>query len=135
VSSDDPERARFDALLAAHRRGEATAPQREELALYVGDDAERAAAVAANERAASLGQGWLRRVEDDDRLASIDGSRRAKIERGVGLALVATGWLLQFPLGVFGLALMGIGVLTVVYSLVRVRLAGAAKDPYKDVVR
>lgn len=130
--SGDPEQARVEELLAQVRAGNATETEREELALYIEQHPELSDKVDDEVRAATLGHGWLARVEADNALQAEE-RRGAYVERGLGLALAGGGWLLSIAAPVVGGALMvsGIGLLT--WSFVRFRFRNWRKDPYRDV--
>ena len=130
----DPEVARVAALLERQLQGSATAAEGEELALYASDRPELRAAIEAQVARGALGQGWLERVRKDDAMARVEGSPRARIERGIGVALVLVGWVLS-TVSLAGGPLAGIGIALLLYSLIRVRIGTQASDPYKDIVR
>ncbi|MCB9567134.1 MAG: hypothetical protein H6710_07985 [Myxococcales bacterium] len=116
VPMPDPEEARVAELLDRVRRGELSEGEREELALYAAE-------------------GWLARVEADDRIATIEGSRGVQIERGIGLALVLGGLVTSSLAPLTGSLALLAGVLLLIYSFARVRLATHRRDPYKDIKR
>ncbi|MEZ4380708.1 MAG: hypothetical protein R3A79_05145 [Nannocystaceae bacterium] len=132
---DDPERQRVEELLACVTRGAVSEAEREELQLYAEAHPELREAIARAEARGELGQGWLARVEADDAIATIEGSRGTMIERGVGLALLFGGLVASFGAPITGSAALVAGLLILVASFVRVRLATHRSDPYKDVQR
>lgn len=132
--ADDPERDRVEALLQRKLRGDATEAETEELAMYAADRPDLRAHIEAEAGRGPLGKDWLARVHQDNAIARVEGSKRAKIERGVGLALALGGWAATLVLPSAGLV-AGLGLAIVLYSLVRVRLANHANDPYKDIVQ
>jgi hypothetical protein len=134
VSTEDPEAARIVELLERASEGSVTEAETEELALYARDDPALLARIEKAVKDRDLGEGWLVRVRKDDQIARTEQGSRARSERMAGLALVAGGFGLQF-FTVFGAALMGIGALVLLYSIIRVRLATHRDDPYKDVNR
>ena len=131
----DAEDLRIDELLAARARGEATAAQAEELALYLEQRPELRERVEQAARQAELGQGWLQRVEADHQVQLVEQAPRARLERAAGLGLVGLGFVLSFLAPIAGGPLLGLGTLVLLYSIVRVRLGTHAVDPYKDVIR
>jgi hypothetical protein len=131
----DVEDLRIEELLAAQARGDTTEAQTEELALYVEQRPELRARAEQAVRHGELGQGWLSRVEADHRVELVEQTPRVHLERGVGLGLVALGFVLAFVVPVGGAPLIGLGMLVLLYSFVRVRLRTHAIDPYKDVIR
>lgn len=136
ATSLDIEDRRIDELLAAQTRGTATEAETEELALYVTQRPELQARVDKAVRDGELGEGWLERVERDHQVQRVEQSPRARLERGVGVGLAGVGLLLWYVASpVTGAPVLGIGALVVLYSLIRVRLATHATDPYKDVIR
>ncbi|MCB9704195.1 MAG: hypothetical protein H6711_20065 [Myxococcales bacterium] len=135
VPMPDPEEARVAELLDRVRRGELSEGEREELALYAAEDPSLHQAIAARSEEARLGEGWLARVEADDRIATIEGSRGVQIERGIGLALVLGGLVTSSLAPLTGSLALLAGVLLLIYSFARVRLATHRRDPYKDIKR
>ncbi|MCB9748765.1 MAG: hypothetical protein H6713_02035 [Myxococcales bacterium] len=137
--SDDPERARIDALLDQVTRGAVSDAETEELALYAASDPALREEIVTRARQADLGAGWLARVEADHAIAQVESSGRARVERGLGLALMAGGFVASTLAGavspVLGPALLLLGLTILVWSFARVRLATFASDPYKDVQR
>ena len=134
-SHDDPEDARVDALVDRALEGSVTAEEREELALYAEHQPQVLARLREAERQGRLAEGWLERVKADAEIERVERSRTARLERGVGLALLAAGYPLMLWLPFVGLTALGAGFFVLAYSFVRVRLATHAKDPYKDVIR
>lgn len=132
---DDPEHERVQALLQRSLAGTATDAESEELALYATDRPDLRDHIEAQVQRGALGHGWLERVQRDQSIAEVDGSRRAQLERGVGLTLLLSGWLLVYLSPVVGGPVAGAGLLILLYSLIRVRLATHAQDPYKDIER
>lgn len=133
--ADDPEAARIEELLAAVARGEASDADREELALYTASNPDLPARIRDSARTGELGEGWLARVEGDNRVQLTEQSTVTRVERGAGLALVLGGMglsLLAPGVGAVGIV-AGFGVL--LYSFARVRLKTHRDDPYKDVNR
>ncbi|MEM6989790.1 MAG: hypothetical protein AAF721_04820 [Myxococcota bacterium] len=134
VTDPDPEAERVESLLQRQLEGNASEAETEELALYASDRPDLRAHIEQQVARGSLGRGWLERVRKDDAIATLDRGRRAKLERGAGLAIWLGGWVLTYltPLG-YGIS--ALGLLLVLYSVLRVRLATHSNDPYKDVVR
>jgi hypothetical protein len=132
---DDPETQRLDALIARAVEGALSESEREELALYAEHDPGVESRLRTAEEQGRLARGWLERVRRDGELAMIETSSRVRIERGVGLALLVAGYALTFLTPALGAGAMGAGVLMLLYTFVRVRLASHGKDPYKDVIR
>lgn len=135
VTSVDPEAQRVQELLQRQLEGNASPAETEELALYVQDRPDLRAHIEAQVARGQLGKGWLERVRKDDAIAKLDTTRRTKLERAIGLPLVVGGWALSLVAPTIGAPLAGIGIVLLLYSLVRVRLASHKNDPYKDVVR
>jgi hypothetical protein len=131
----DPEEARVTALMTRTVEGTVTPAEREELALYAEHDPQINARIEEADHHARLGHGWLQRVHEDAQLERVEGGRRARIERGLGLSLLAAGYPLALLVPLLGFMALGAGVFVLVYSFARVRLSTHAKDPYKDVVR
>jgi len=131
----DVEELRIEELLAARGRGDATAAQAEELALYLEQRPELRERVEQAEQHGELGRGWLARVEADHQVERAEQSPRARLERGAGLGVAAVGMVLTFVAPVVGAPLLGVGTLLLLYSFIRVRLQTHAADPYKDVIR
>lgn len=131
----DAEDLRIEELLGAQTRGDATAAQTEELALYVEQRPELRARVEQAVQHGELGQGWLSRVEADHRVELAEQAPRVRLERGAGLGMVGLGFVLSFLVPAAGTPLLGLGMVVLLYSFVRVRLKTHAIDPYKDVIR
>ncbi len=134
TAPDDPEAARVQALLMRQLEGNASDAETEELALYASDRPDLRNHIQEQVARGTLGEGWLERVRKDEAIAATEGSTRARVERGTGLALLLGGWGLSY-LTPIGVGFAAIGMLIVLYSLVRVRLATHQTDPYKDIVR
>jgi len=132
---DDPEASRVEALLGRSVAGTATEAEREELQLYVVDRPDLRERIEHEVARGELGRGWLERVHKDDAIARVEGSRRTRTERLVGLGLIGGGWGLGALVPFIGVPVLGAGVALMVYSLVRVRSAAHTADPYKDIVR
>lgn len=132
---DDPERQRVAELLGRVTRGEVSEAEREELALYVEAEPELRQAIARSEEQGRLGSGWLARVEADHAIAEVESSPRTMIERGVGLALFFGGLVASFAAPITGSVALLAGLLLLVASFIRVRVATHRSDPYKDVQR
>lgn len=131
----DPEAARIDELLERHLGGDATDAESEELALYHEERPDLRAKIDETMARGPVGHGWLERARKDEAIAAIDTSARARMERATGLALLVGGWGLSIPLPAVGVPMMGIGLILLMYSIVRVRLATHRDDPYKDIQR
>jgi len=131
----DAEDRRIEQLLAAQTRGRATEAETEELALYVEHRPDLRQRVEQAVRDGELGRGWLDRVERDREVEQTEQAPRARVERGLGLGMAVVGMVAWVPLPLLGGPLLLLGTLVLLYSLVRVRLATHAKDPYKDVIR
>ena len=133
--TDDPEAARIEELLAAVARGEASDADREELALYTASHSDLPARIQDSRRTGELGEGWLARVEGDNRVQMTEQAKLTRIERGTGLALILGG----MGLGLVAPAAGGVGIVVgfgvLLYSFARVRLKTHRDDPYKDVNR
>ncbi len=129
----DPEGARFEALLARLVRGELTEPEEEELALYAEGDDARAAALSRARKMRDLGGAWLRRVEDDRALATLEHRRSVRLERGVGVALLVGAVVVGLVSAEVGAGLMAAGTVTLLWSFLRTAFAARTKDPYRDV--
>lgn len=130
--SDDPETRRIQELLDRITRGGLSEAEAEELELYAADDPELRAAIATRTRQATLGAGWLARVEADHPLARREPTPGTILERRIGLGLLAGAvglWFLMPLLGA-GAFILGLGVLLV--SLIR---HDRRNDPYKDIQR
>lgn len=131
----DPELARIDELLAAVGRGDASDAEREELDMYAAEHPDLPARIEASARAGELGQGWLVRVESDERMQLHERTRTVRAERGVGLAMVLAGMALGFVSPAAGtVGILG-GFVVLLYSFLRVRIKTHRDDPYKDVQR
>jgi hypothetical protein len=133
--ASDPEEARVTALVTRTLEGTLTAAEHEELALYAESDPRIGARIDQAAQQARLGRGWLERVQGDARIERVERGRRARLERGIGLALLASGYPLTLLAPLVGFMTLGAGVFVLMYSFVRVRLATHDEDPYKDVVR
>jgi hypothetical protein len=120
--ADDPEARRVSELLDRITRGELGEAEAEELELYAQHDPELRAAIAARTQQATLGGGWLARVEADHRI----------LERGLGGLLVALGWLTWVAAPALGPGMVVVGLGLLVYSWIRVN---HRQDPYKDIQR
>lgn len=123
------------ALVARALEGTVTAAEREELALYAEHDPQLVTRLEEAERQGRLAHGWLERVNKDAEIERVELGRRARVERGVGLTLLAAGYPLALLFPLLGVAALGAGFFVLVYSFARVRLSTHTKDPYKDVVR
>jgi hypothetical protein len=131
----DPEEARLAELARAAGKGSANEAEREELALYVDDDAaarERALRIADE---AALGGEWLERVHADDKLHAIERSGLTRLERIAGFSLVSVGGVLTVLFPVVGVPLLLLGTAILGFSVARVRLATFRADPYNDIER
>jgi hypothetical protein len=133
--TNDPEQDRIAQLLGRARTGEATEAEHEELELYAKSQPEVKALVEKSQRDRELGEGWLRRVEADEKLQALGASPRVRLERGLGLGLLVVGFGLNMIAPTVGGIAMGGGVLVLLYSFVRARIAEQKSDPYKDVHR
>lgn len=133
--TQDPEARRIEELLAKQRAGEASAAESEELALYAREHPALAGRIEQMDRERELGGGWLARVEADSKLQAAETSPRVRLERGLGLGLMVGGFAFTMLAPVVGLAAVGTGVLLLLYSFVRARLATHRSDPYKDVAK
>jgi ferric-dicitrate binding protein FerR (iron transport regulator) len=133
--TNDPEHERIEELLGRSRTGEATEAEREELELYVKSQPELRALVERSQRERELGEGWLQRVEADEKLQALGASPRVRLERGLGLGLLVAGFGLNLVAPAVGGIAMGTGVLVLLYSFLRARFAEQKSDPYKDVLR
>jgi hypothetical protein len=133
TSSDlDPERARIDELARRVREGIATDAEREELALYAGEGGDLALVATRAEADARLGGRWIARVEADRRLEAVEKTPFVVAERAVGMALAVTGVLGALFVPALGFAAVaGFGILG--FSVLRVRVRTASRDPYKDI--
>jgi len=133
--TNDPETHRIEQLLGRARTGEATEAEHEELELYAKSQPEIRALVERSQRERELGEGWLQRVEADEKLRALGASPRVRLERSLGLGLLVAGFGLNLIVPAVGGIAMGTGVLVLLYSFVRARLAEQKSDPYKDVHR
>lgn len=131
----DPEAARIEELLAAVARGEATEADREELALYTASNPDLPARIQDSHRTGELGEGWLARVEGDNRVQMTEQATMTRVERGAGLALVLGGMGLSLVAPAAGGVGIVVGFGVLLYSFARVRLKTHRDDPYKDVNR
>lgn len=132
---DDPERQRLDELLGRITHGELTEAETEELALYSAGDPELERTIADRRREQALGGGWLARVAADHEIQRVEGSRQARIERGLGLALFVAGVGVSVFAPLTGSVAIAAGLVILLASLLRTRLATARRDPYKDIQR
>ncbi|MCY1068662.1 hypothetical protein OV090_28240 [Nannocystis sp. RBIL2] len=130
--ADDPEARRVSELLDRITRGELGEAEAEELELYAQHDPELRAAITARTQQATLGGGWLARVEADHRIARAERSPRVLLERGLGGLLVALGWLTWVAAPALGPGMVVVGLGLLVYSWIRVN---HRQDPYKDIQR
>lgn len=140
--SDDPELRRIAELLAAERESRLDEAEEVELALYRDEQpalVERARAQLGSlilptpARPGSDDRAWLARVEQDEALARAHHTPWTRAERGVGLALIAGGWLTAiggFAVGPFAVLA---GIVLLLFSFVRVRLTRT--DPYDQIER
>lgn len=130
--AEDPEAQRIAELLARITRGELSEAEAEELELYAAAMPELRATIEARARQAALGGGWLARVEVDHQVTALERSPAVRIERSVGVALVALGLIgaVLAPLPSAGALALGLVVLLV--SWLRVN---HHRDPYKDIQR
>ena len=135
LATVDPEARRIDELVLRVGKGEASAAEREELALYADQDPTIRDRVASVRQDRAVGGAWLERVESDERLQKAESSRGTKIERGAGLALMAGGMLGTLAHPLVGVAALTLGLAVLTWSFVRVRLGTLKDDPYKDVKR
>jgi len=131
----DPEKERIEQLRVRTRTGEATEAEHEELELYAKSQPEVRALVDRSQRERALGEGWLQRVEADEKLQALGASPRVRLERGLGLGLLVAGFGLNLIVPAVGGIAMGSGLLVLLYSFVRARIAEQKSDPYKDVHR
>lgn len=129
---DDPEARRISELLARITRGEQTEAEAEELELYAAADPAVRAAVEERTRQAALGAGWLARVEADHQVTSLERSPGVRLERGLGVGLVALGLVAAALAPVYGAAALVVGLGLLVSSWLRVN---HRRDPYKDIQR
>jgi hypothetical protein len=129
----DPERARIGALLDAVRHGRATDAERTELALYEEEHPDLGARVHRTEQEQQLGEGWLERIDADDRLQAAENAPLVTAERFVGAGLAFGGYALAVVVPPVGAAMMVAGMGMLVWSFVRVRVKNLANDPYRRV--
>ncbi|MBL4686753.1 MAG: hypothetical protein JKY37_19300 [Nannocystaceae bacterium] len=125
---------RVAVLLQCQLEGNATDAETEELTLYAEERPDLRAHIENQVARGNLGHGWLERVRKDEAIATVENTSRARVERGVGLAMILGGFAAAFFTPVGG-GVVGMGLLILLYSVVRVRLATHANDPYKDIVR
>ncbi|MFO7563342.1 MAG: hypothetical protein R6X02_11925 [Enhygromyxa sp.] len=135
---EDPELQRVTELLARERSGSLDDAGREELALY-GDQAELVEQAHARVPALLVPGGsddrtWLARVRDDEALVRANSAPRTRLERGVGVAMIAGGWVVSVLGSPIGAVLAGAGAALVLASFIRVRLA-QRRDPYDEIKR
>lgn len=131
----DPERQRLEELLGRVTHGELTEAETEELALYSAGDPELERTIAERRREQALGGGWLARVAADHEIQRVEASPQARIERGIGLALFGAGVGVSFFAPITGTVALVLGMVILLASLLRTRLATARRDPYKDIQR
>ena len=134
-ASDDPEADRVAELLQRQLEGHGTDAETEELALYAADRPDLRSHIEQQVARGALGQGWLERARKGDAIATVETTGRARIERVTGASMVVVGWMLSYLIPFVGLPVALGGIALILYSVVRVRAATHASDPYKDVVR
>ncbi|MBA3545072.1 MAG: hypothetical protein H0T76_01170 [Nannocystis sp.] len=130
--SDDPELRRISELLDRITRGELSEAEGEELELYAADKPELRSVIEARSRQATLGGGWLARVEADHAVARVERSAGVVLERSVGLAMVVAGLIAANVAPMVGSSLLLVGLAVLVFSWIRVN---HRHDPYKDIQR
>jgi len=130
--AEDPEAERVAELLARVTRGELSEAEAEELELYAADSPELRATIAARTRQASLGGGWLARVEVDHQVTALERSPTVRLERTLGVGLVALGLLGAVLAPLYAAGALGLGLLVLLVSWLRVN---HHRDPYKDIQR
>jgi hypothetical protein len=135
---DDPELQRVTELLARERSGQLDDTDREELALYRDRpelfEQAHAQVTALMIPGRSEDHAWLARVRDDEALARAEQTPKVRAERGLGLALMAGGWIMGMLGSPIGTMVAGAGVALLLWSLLRVRLANR-RDPYDEIKR
>ncbi len=128
----DPEELRIEELIRRVREGVATEAETTELTLYAEEHPRVGALVKRAGEERTLGGHWLVRAEADKRVVAAEHNSLTIAERRVGVGLLIAGavGVVFFPFA--GLALLaGAGLLT--WSVLRVKLKTADKDPYKDI--
>lgn len=130
--SDDPELRRVAELLAAERSHALDEAEAVELALYR-DEQPSLVAGAQTQLAVSDDKAWLARHEQDESLARAHATPFSRVERGVGLALMAGGWLAAIGGFVVGPFAVLAGIVLLLFSFIRVRLTRS--DPYDQIDR
>ena len=128
-----PEDKRVAELARRVRVGEATEAEREELALYASDSAKHQSLAVRAEQDAELGRGWLSRYEGDRALVAVESTRTVKTERAIGAGLVTVGVIGAFFAPPAGLAVAAVGAGLLAWSVLRIAVKTAGKDPYDDI--
>ena len=129
----NPEQERVAELIRQVREGRATDAEREELALYGEESAECKALIVRAQEQGELGKGWLARYEADRRIVDVENTRLARAERKVGAGLIVGGVAASFVAPPLAFVMLGVGAGLLTWSVVRVAIKNAGKDPYEDV--
>ena len=132
ASAMDPAEKRISELTARVVDGTASEAEREELSLYKEERPDVVALVKRAENDRAVGGEQLVRAEQDRRIVAIESSSLTKGERTIGVGMVIGGTVgaFFFPAAV-GAAVAGAGLL--LWSVLRVQIRTANKDPYKDI--
>lgn len=128
-----PEEQRVAELIRLVREGAATEAEKEELALYGEESEQSKALILRAQEQGELGKGWLQRYEADRRLVGVEDAWLARTERKAGVGLVVVGTVGAFVVPPVGLLALGLGAGLLAWSVVRVAIKNAGKDPYEDV--
>lgn len=126
---------RVQHLVQCLARDEASDAEVEELKLYLEQDPALVRAVRDRAVLRTFGEGWIDRIEADHALAVRERRAAVRVERGVGLTLLAGGAVSTFVLPAVGSVAVLAGLVVLAYSFVRGRVEAAGKDPYEDVVQ
>jgi hypothetical protein len=136
VGPTDPERRRFEELVALVDGGGASEEDRAELDLYLAEDpALRAELSGPRAAGPPADRQWLVRAAADDRVHRLERRRLVVVERIVGGVLLGGGIVLAPALPVIApvAALTGLGILA--WSTVALRLRELRDDPYRKIDR
>lgn len=137
---DDPELRRIAELLVCQREGRLADAEHEELELYLDQQPELVEQARAQlgalvlptpTGASEIDRAWLERVHGDRALTQAGQTRRTRLERGLGVGLVAGGSMLALGGTSLGLAAILAGVALLLVSFIRVRLT--TRDPYDQI--
>lgn len=128
----EAEQERLHQLVHRVGQDDATDAEVEELKLYLQDNPALVRQVRDEVVLRKFGGGWLERLEADQAIVEQERRPVVRAERGVGLGLMALGFLGSFFHPVAGVGVLA-GMVLLLFSFIRTGVSGARRDPYRDV--